>query len=116
MRTYDLQECWHCKTLLLVFYEAHGLPLMLHATVVQFTHTRFAAKCRSMEQGVEEANPYLTGLSSFLGFAVYGAQGVLLGPLIICLATLIYGWLGFLGSSIPQVLVSLIIQIKIIAR
>ncbi|CAM9090697.1 unnamed protein product [Laminaria digitata] len=53
-------------------------------------------------QGVREANPYLTGLSSFLGFAVFGPQGVVLGPLIICLATLIYGGLGFLESSLPQ--------------
>lgn len=56
-----------------------------------------------MEQGVRDANPYLTSLSSFLGFSVFGAQGVLLGPLIMCLATLIYGGLGFLGNPILQV-------------
>lgn len=56
-----------------------------------------------MEQGVREANPYLTSLSSFLGFSVFGAQGVLLGPLIMCLATLIYGVLRFLGNSMAQV-------------
>lgn len=50
-------------------------------------------------QGVREANPYLTGISSFIAFAVFGAQGVLLGPLIICLATLIYQGLGFLSST-----------------
>ena len=53
-----------------------------------------------MEQGVREANPYLTSLSSFLGFSVFGGQGVLLGPLIICCATLLY---GFLGVSVAQV-------------
>lgn len=61
-------------------------------------------------QGVREANPYLTGLSSFLGFAVFGPQGVVLGPLIICLATLIYGGLGFLESSLPQVLLLRIVD------
>lgn len=61
-----------------------------------------------IEQGIREANPYLTGLSSFLGFAVFGAQGVLLGPLIICLATLIYGGLGFLESSMAQVFVRVV--------
>ncbi|CAM9257720.1 unnamed protein product [Scytosiphon promiscuus] len=53
-------------------------------------------------QGVREANPYLTSLSSFLGYAVFGAQGVLLGPLAMCLATLIYGGLGFLERSVIQ--------------
>lgn len=48
-----------------------------------------------MEQGVRDANPYMTSLSSFLGFAVYGGQGVLLGPLIVCLATLLYGSLAW---------------------
>lgn len=56
-----------------------------------------------MGQGVRDANPYLTSLSSFLGYSVFGAQGVLLGPLIMCLATLIYGGLGFLGNSMAQV-------------
>ena len=37
----------------------------------------------------------MTSLSSFLGFAVYGGQGVLLGPLIVCLATLLYGSLAW---------------------
>eukprot|EP00903_Cladosiphon_okamuranus_P017637 g16245.t2 len=46
-------------------------------------------------QGVRDANPYMTSLSSFLGFAVYGGQGVLLGPLIMCLATLLYGSLAW---------------------
>lgn len=50
----------------------------------------------SVEQGVREANPYLTSLSSFLGFAVFGGQGVLLGPLIVCLATLVNGSLAWL--------------------
>ncbi|CAM9901839.1 unnamed protein product [Phaeothamnion confervicola] len=50
-------------------------------------------------RGVSNANPYLTGLSIFLGFAVFGTQGVVLGPLIICLGTLIYSSLGYLESS-----------------
>lgn len=50
-------------------------------------------------QGVKGANSYMTGLSSFLGFAAFGAQGVLLGPLIICSATLMYRSLVFFGSS-----------------
>lgn len=37
----------------------------------------------------------MTSLSSFLGFAVYGGQGVLLGPLIVCLVTLLYGSLAW---------------------
>lgn len=49
----------------------------------------------STEQGVRDANPYMTSLSSFLGFAVYGGQGVLLGPLIVCLATLLYSSLAW---------------------
>ncbi|CAM9187912.1 unnamed protein product [Hapterophycus canaliculatus] len=53
-------------------------------------------------QGVREANPYLTSLSSFLGYSVFGAQGVLLGPLAMCLATLIYGGLGFLENSVIE--------------
>lgn len=56
---------------------------------------RFVSPWPSMEQGVREANPYLTSLSSFLGFAVFGGQGVLLGPLIVCLATLVYGCLAW---------------------
>lgn len=48
-------------------------------------------------EGVRQVHPYLTGLSLFLGFAVFGAQGVLLGPLIICLATLTYSLVGFLN-------------------
>lgn len=41
----------------------------------------------------------MTGLSSFLGFAAFGAQGVLLGPLTICSATLMYSTIIFLGSG-----------------
>ena len=52
-----------------------------------------------MNQGVRDANPYMTSLSSFLGFAVYGSQGVLLGPLIVCLATLLYGSLAWFLRS-----------------
>ncbi|CAM9249568.1 unnamed protein product [Ectocarpus fasciculatus] len=54
------------------------------------------------QQGVREANPYLTSLSCFLGYSVFGAHGVLMGPLVLCLATLIYGGLGFVQTSMAQ--------------
>lgn len=58
-------------------------------------HTLLSVPRPSTEQGIRDANPYMTSLSSFLGFAVYGGQGVLLGPLIVCLATLLYGSLAW---------------------
>ncbi|CAN0548845.1 unnamed protein product, partial [Ectocarpus sp. 8 AP-2014] len=44
-------------------------------------------------------NPYLTSLSCFLGYSVFGAHGVLMGPLVLCMGTLIYGGLGFVQTS-----------------
>ncbi|CAM9155461.1 unnamed protein product [Ectocarpus sp. 13 AM-2016] len=54
------------------------------------------------QQGVREANPYLTSLSCFLGYSVFGAHGVLMGPLVLCLGTLIYSGLGFVQTSMAQ--------------
>eukprot|EP00752_Nemacystus_decipiens_P012877 g11399.t1 len=84
--------CWPWAIVLAL----HGRWAM--GAILAFTqHTILSAIDTELcTQGVRDANPYMTSLSSFVGFAVYGGQGVLLGPLIVCLGTLLCGSLAWL--------------------
>lgn len=85
-----------CSRVLEELYTSHAhlcAQIVLCERVL--SSTSFCVPRLSVEQGVRDANPYMTSLSSFLGFSVYGSQGVLLGPLIVCLATLVYGGLAW---------------------
>ncbi|CAN0050740.1 unnamed protein product [Discosporangium mesarthrocarpum] len=86
--------CWPWALVLILHHDWTGVLLIASQyLILSFIDNELCS------QSLREANPYLTGLSTFLGFAVFGVQGVLLGPLIICLGTLIHASMGFLESS-----------------
>ncbi|CAM9742949.1 unnamed protein product [Sphacelaria rigidula] len=91
--------CWPWAVALILQGRWVGIILAVSQNIIfGAVDTELCTQASLALFGIQEANPYLTGLSSFLGFAVFGAQGALVGPLIICSATLVFRGLGFLES------------------
>ena len=78
----------------------YGVGLLL---IPYFGILDYAPVVRSFHNtGGPRGQPLLDRSRSFLGFAVFGPQGAAIGPLIICLAMLIYGGLGFSRALFPS--------------
>ncbi|KAG5175788.1 hypothetical protein JKP88DRAFT_337581 [Tribonema minus] len=76
---------------------ARGVALF----VLQYVVSSFVAK-RIINTGVSRFNgflTYLTVLSIFMGFAVFGVQGVFAGPLVLVLGRLVFLSLDSMASS-----------------
>ena len=51
------------------------------------------------EREVRIANPFIMGISVFMGYYAFDLQGIFYGPLLICTVRIVYDALSALDSS-----------------